>query len=140
MYISKAYAESPASLPRKLRTREALTHLGVSVLAGTISNILASVWLWGTVFEFFKKFAFLIVFATPVAFLWSCIFLPAVFHICGPEGESGEWSAWIRNVRLWLGNMKEGRKWSARSAVANSDNAGDARKEVQVTEVSVYHK
>lgn len=42
LYISKAYTESKHRT-RDLRTRESLTHLGVSVLAGTISNIFACV-------------------------------------------------------------------------------------------------
>lgn len=59
LYISRSYIESPAP-SRHERTRDALTHLGVSVWAGMVSNVLAAVFLWACSFLFFRTFAFLI--------------------------------------------------------------------------------
>jgi hypothetical protein len=49
LYIAKAYEASPRPL-RAQRSRDALTHLGVSVWAGGVANVLASVFLVKSVF------------------------------------------------------------------------------------------
>eukprot|EP00193_Tetraselmis_chui_P008423 CAMPEP_0177769562 /NCGR_PEP_ID=MMETSP0491_2-20121128/10397_1 /TAXON_ID=63592 /ORGANISM="Tetraselmis chuii, Strain PLY429" /LENGTH=1003 /DNA_ID=CAMNT_0019286597 /DNA_START=224 /DNA_END=3235 /DNA_ORIENTATION=- len=95
LHIAGAYIESE-SHDRVERTRDALTHLGVSVVAGAITTILSGLFLWGTVMVFFQKFAFLITFTVAVSFLWSVMFLPAIMMILGPEGDSFGWVSMVR--------------------------------------------
>jgi len=95
LHLGGAYIESEETT-RFLRTRDALVHLGVSVVAGAITTILSGLFLWGTVMIFFQKFAFLITFTVSVSFLWAVIFLPAVLLIIGPEGNFGSLTAIVQ--------------------------------------------
>ena len=92
LHLGGAYIESEEKT-RFLRTRDALVHLGVSVVAGAITTILSGLFLWGTVMIFFQKFAFLITFTVSVSFLWAVVFLPAALLIIGPEGNFGNLTA-----------------------------------------------
>eukprot|EP00951_Prasinocladus_malaysianus_P047881 scaffold652331_cov30-Prasinocladus_malaysianus.AAC.1 len=103
LHIAGAYIESEESC-RVERTRDALTHLGVSVVAGAVTTILSGLFLWGTVMLFFQKFAFLITFTVAVSFLWSMVFLPSLLLIVGPQDDFGSWPALFRRLFGCVGN------------------------------------
>jgi protein dispatched 1 len=58
------------------RTQQALTLLGVSIMAGANTTNLAGVWLWLGTMVFFNKFAFLINMTICSSVLWSLVFFP----------------------------------------------------------------
>lgn len=89
--------ESPHK-DRISRTRDALTHLGISVTAGALTTFISGLFLWFAVIIFFTKFAFNITATVVASYLWSVFFFPAVCLVIGPENEFGNWKAMIRAV------------------------------------------
>lgn len=88
-HIATAYVESKSS-DRFNRTRDALTDLGISILFGAITTLLAGFMLFPAIIIFFKKFAGLIVTTVALGMIWSLIFFPAMLLIVGPTGCFGD--------------------------------------------------
>lgn len=109
LHIAEAYITSLRS-GRADRVQDALTHLGVSVLAGLLTNVLAASILWAATFSFFNKFAWLIQSVSVIAFLWAVLFFPATAAIIGPQGDFGD----VRQIGDWIGRKRK-------SSVANSE-------------------
>lgn len=96
-HIATAYVESK-SKDRKTMTQDALTDLGISILFGVISTLLAGFMLFPAIIIFFVKFAALIV--TTVAFnlIVGLGVFPALLVLCGPEGNFGSLTALYRKL------------------------------------------
>lgn len=96
-HIATAYIESK-SVSRADRTRDALTDLGISILFGVISTLLAGFMLFPAVIIFFFKFAALIVATVAFNLIVGLGLFPALLTICGPEGDFGSLVALYRKV------------------------------------------
>lgn len=81
---------------RKSRTKDALTHLGISVTAGALTTLISGIFLWFAVLVFFTKFAFNITATILASYLWSVLFFPAVCLVVGPENDFGNWKVMIQ--------------------------------------------
>lgn len=96
-HVATAYVESGSS-ERLARTRHALTDLGISVLFGALTTLLAGLCLFPGIIVFFVKFAGLIVSTIILSVIWSLGFFPALLMVVGPEGKFG--SLWALFTRL----------------------------------------
>lgn len=96
-HVATAYVESK-SKTRVDRTQDALTDLGISVLFGSLTTLLAGLMLFPAIIIFFVKFAGLIVSTIILSLLWSLGFFPAVLMILGPEGDFGSIKALINKL------------------------------------------
>lgn len=99
-HISVAYIESKHS-DRYERTKDALTDLGISILFGVITTLLAGFMLFPATIIFFVKFAGLIVSTVSLGLVWSLIFLPAILLVTGPTGDFGSVAAIFRKIVRW---------------------------------------
>lgn len=88
-HIATAYVESKNE-DRFNRTRDALTDLGISILFGAISTLLAGFMLFPAIIIFFVKFAGFIVATVALGVIWSLIFFPALLITIGPTGSFGD--------------------------------------------------
>eukprot|EP00177_Eucheuma_denticulatum_P004660 GFKZ01008474.1.p1 GENE.GFKZ01008474.1~~GFKZ01008474.1.p1 ORF type:complete len:1014 (+),score=125.22 GFKZ01008474.1:449-3490(+) len=96
-HIATAYVES-LNFSRFDRVRDALTDLGISVLFGAISTLLAGFMLFPAIIIFFQKFAGLIVITVSLGLIWSLIFLPALLLVLGPTGETGDLKPYVKKI------------------------------------------
>jgi len=90
-HLVTAYAES-GEQERFERTRDALTELGISVIAGATSTLLAGCMLFFASIVLLFRFGTLVVATIIVSVVWSLVFLPALLHTVGPEGNTGKLS------------------------------------------------
>lgn len=118
-HISVAYIESRHA-DRFQRTRGALTDLGISILFGVITTLLAGFMLFPAIIIFFVKFAGLIVSTVALGLVWSLIFLPAILLVIGPTGDFGSITAIFRKIF---------RRFKRRKADAGKDAEKSSRTE-----------
>lgn len=88
-HIANAYVESHAT-NRTERTRDALTDLGVSVLAGAISTLLAGGMLFFATIIFFLKFGIFVFMTVALSLVWGLVFFPCLLLAFGPVNKTGE--------------------------------------------------
>ena len=69
---------------RHRRIREALRELGISILSGSVTTILATCVLFICVLLLFPKFAIFVISTVIFSVLYSLAFFSAVCHIIGP--------------------------------------------------------
>lgn len=96
-HIATAYVESRNN-GQFDQTRDALTDLGISILFGAITTLLAGFMLFPAIIIFFVKFAGLIVATVSLGLIWSLIFLPTLLLIVGPIGDFGSIPAMLRKT------------------------------------------
>eukprot|EP00210_Caulerpa_lentillifera_P004772 g4556.t1 len=97
LHLSDAYMESPHS-SRYDRTRDALTHLGISVTAGAFTTLISALFLWATVLVFFQKFAFNVTSTVFTSYLFSILVFPSLCLAFGPQGDFGSWPRMINGA------------------------------------------
>ena len=74
------------------RTREALRELGVSIVSGSITTVVAVAVLFLCVIFTFTKFAVLVISTIVLSILYSLGFFAALCHTIGPRGDVGNFS------------------------------------------------
>merc|ERR1711988_1884327 len=89
VHLGHAYNESGGAT-RLDKTKEAYTQLGVSIVSGALTTIMAGVFLFACVFTFFFDFGKFITFTIICSFLSSMILLAALLVTFGPEGDFGD--------------------------------------------------
>lgn len=105
-HVANAYVESSRSLSRTERTRTALTELGISVLAGAVSTVLAGAMLFFAIIIFFVKFGIFVVMTVSLALIWGLLFFPAMLLIAGPTGNTGEVYTFAKKILPCFGRKK----------------------------------
>lgn len=100
-HIATAYVESKSET-RLNRVRDALTDLGISILFGAISTLLAGFMLFPAIITFFVKFAGLLIITIALNLLWSLLFFPATLMILGPTGTFGSLRPIFRSLTACL--------------------------------------
>jgi len=93
-HLVVAYVESEKE-DRMERTRDALTELGISVVAGATSTLLAGSMLFFASIVFLFKFGTLVVVTIAISLTWSLAFLPAILLTVGPQGSTGRISTMV---------------------------------------------
>ncbi len=87
-HVANAYVETEAET-RLERTRGALTDLGISILAGAISTLLAGAMLFFATIIFFFKFGVFIFSTIALSLIWGLAFFPCFLLAVGPTGNTG---------------------------------------------------
>ena len=85
------------------RMREGLRDLGVSILSGAVTTVLACGPLFMCIISVFYKFAIFVIATIIFSVFYSLFFFSATLHICGPSGEFGSISAMFRGTMRCLG-------------------------------------
>lgn len=91
LHLADSYIESP-QYSREDRTRDSLTHIGISVTAGAFTTLVSGIFLWFTVLMFFIKFAFNITATIFTSYLFSILYFTSLCMAFGPQGEFGNWT------------------------------------------------
>ena len=81
------------------RTRESLRDLGISVVSGAATTLLACGPLFICTLVIFGKFALFVICTISFSVFYSLCFFAAVSHICGPEGRCGDFGPLIQAIR-----------------------------------------
>merc|ERR1719277_510176 len=81
--------ESKAS-EREQRASHAMTEMGISVLSGAITTLLASLFLLPSKFMFYHVFGIFMLTTVVVSTLISLTLLPALLMLFGPAGSAGD--------------------------------------------------
>ena len=74
---------------RRERTRDALTRMGVGVLSGAVTTLVATCMLLGAEVEIFFKFGLIVVVNTLLSIIWAFVFFCAYLVTIGPSGDYG---------------------------------------------------
>lgn len=93
-HLAEAYSVS-GDYGRRERTRDALTRMGISVLAGAITTAGSVALVLGAQIEIFFKFGLIVVVNTLFSIVWVYVFFCAYLTTVGPSGDFGSMK------RLW---------------------------------------
>ncbi|CAK0791739.1 unnamed protein product [Prorocentrum cordatum] len=86
---------------RSLRAAHALTEMGISVLCGAITTLLASLFLLPSKFMFYHVFGVFMLTAVVVSTLVALTMLPALLMLFGPAGSAGD-LPWVQQATDWV--------------------------------------
>jgi len=89
VHLAHAYNEADAS-DRCDKMQHSLTAMGVSVVSGAISTLMASMMLFICSFNFFSTYGSFIFFVIFWSLVWAMLFFPAAMMTIGPNGGSGD--------------------------------------------------
>ncbi|CAK0839551.1 unnamed protein product [Prorocentrum cordatum] len=106
---------SPAA-ERAQRASHALTEMGISVLSGAITSLLASLFLLPSKFMFYHVFGVFMLTAVVVSSLVSLTLLPALLMLFGPAGSAGD-LPWVQQAFGWV-SFRVGRCCRTRAAAS----------------------
>ena len=96
-HLSHVYSTC-AQTSRKGRTRAALAAVGISIVSGAVSTMLASGLLLFATITFFFQFGIGIFITIVCSLAWSLLFLPSALSSFGPQGKTGDWKPWV----MWV--------------------------------------
>ena len=96
VHLAHSYNESGLD-DREDRMQHALGSMGVSVLSGAISTLMASSMLFACSFNVFMTFGGFIFFVIFWSLLWAMCFFPAIMMTIGPCNDSGKIS-WLHKL------------------------------------------
>ena len=83
---------------REPRIQEALQELGISILSGSMTTVLATLPLFMPVLLMFNKFGVYVIATVLFSLYYSVAFFAALCMICGPEGDFGNMSLIYSNL------------------------------------------
>jgi hypothetical protein len=86
---------------RAQRASHAMTEMGISVLSGAITTLLASLFLLPSKFMFYHVFGIFMLTTVVVSSLISLTLLPALLMLFGPAGSAGDLT-WIQQAMEWV--------------------------------------
>merc|ERR1712066_801564 len=84
VHLAHAYNHSSAE-NRAAKFQEAFDVIGVSVLSGMVTSVLAAMVLLTCSLQFFAKFGFFLIFTVIWAWLWGNCFFMCLMRLVGPE-------------------------------------------------------
>lgn len=87
--VAHGYLESETKGNRFLRTRDALTYNGISIVSSSLAILASSAPLLGSQISPLFKYAVMVIITTLFSLAWSLFFFPAVLVIAGPENDFG---------------------------------------------------
>lgn len=106
VHLAHAYNHSRAPT-REAKFQEAIDVIGVSVLSGMVTSVLAAMVLLTCSLQFFAKFGFFMVFTVVWAWLWGNCFFMAMLRLVGPD-DSTHWALQLPYSVLpqkWFGHQ-----------------------------------
>lgn len=87
---------------REDRIKESLREIGISILSGGMTTMLACLPLFICVIELFEKFAILVISTVIFSVIFSLGFFSATCYLIGPTGELGNYSYHYNSFIEWL--------------------------------------
>merc|ERR1711920_552047 len=104
---------------RAQRASHAMTEMGISVLSGAITTLLASLFLLPSKFMFYHVFGIFMLTTVVVSSLISLTLLPALLMLFGPAGSAGD-LIWIQQAMDWV-SSRIGQCCGKRVAASDSE-------------------
>lgn len=101
-HLGNAYVETE-EFTKLERTRGALTDLGISILFGAISTLLAGAMLFFATIIFFFKFGVFVFSTVALSLVWGLVFFPCMLLVFGPTGATGQIMQVFRGVQKCFG-------------------------------------
>jgi len=105
--VHLAHAFNNSTKPgRKEKSQEAFEVIGISVLSGMVTSVLAAAVLLTCSLQFFAKFGFFLIVTVVAAWIWgNCCFM-SLMHICGPD-DTTPWllklpQSALHHCRCWV--------------------------------------
>eukprot|EP00930_Biecheleria_cincta_P076591 TRINITY_DN6379_c0_g2_i1.p1 TRINITY_DN6379_c0_g2~~TRINITY_DN6379_c0_g2_i1.p1 ORF type:complete len:626 (-),score=101.23 TRINITY_DN6379_c0_g2_i1:210-2087(-) len=105
VHLAHAYNHSIAET-RQEKFQEAIDVIGVSVLSGMVTSVLAAMVLLTCNLQFFAKFGFFMIFTVIWAWLWGNCFFMALLRLIGPDSNT-HWALQLPHSILptkWFGH------------------------------------
>lgn len=96
--MSEAYTEAHG-WSRSERVVSMVKDMGVSVLSGALSTLLAAFPMFFAPNVFFVKFATFLFVTIALSCIYALVFFPALLTIAGPMGEAGSLYAWLGRTK-----------------------------------------
>ena len=90
VHLAHSYMESPDRSDREARVRYSVGHMGVSVLAGALTSLGASLLLFFCTLRFFSTFGIFFFGTILLAWLWANFFFIPALGTFGPAGTQGD--------------------------------------------------
>jgi hypothetical protein len=90
VHLAHSYNEAEAT-DRVDKMQHSLTNMGVSVLSGAISTLMASMMLFVCSFNFFSTYGGFIFFVIFWSLVWAMCFFPAIMMTIGPNGTTARY-------------------------------------------------
>merc|ERR1712050_113246 len=89
VHLAHAYNHAEAETRLK-KFQEAFDVIGVSVLSGMLTSVLAALVLLTCTLQFFAKFGFFLIVTVSWAWLWGNCFFMSLLRLIGPD-DSAHW-------------------------------------------------
>lgn len=96
--MSEAYIEARGAT-RDERVIRMVEEMGVSVLSGALSTLIAAFFMFFAPNTFFTKFAAFLFVTIALSCLYALVLFPAILSVVGPLGHTGEIYIWIRRTK-----------------------------------------
>ena len=109
VHIANAYVESKKPTAFE-RTREALTEMAISIIAGAGTTFGAGLFLFGATITFFGKFGTLILLSIGLSLTFSLVFFTSTLLVFGPDGDAGSIFHIVDWMRALCGLCRPGAK------------------------------
>ena len=97
--MSEAYTEAHGDT-RDERVLIMIEEMGVSVLSGALSTLIAAFFMFFAPNQFFVKFASFLFVTIALSCIYALVLFPAALAVFGPLGNAG-------SLYAWLGRMKD---------------------------------
>jgi len=99
-----ACATEDRATERIERASHAMTEMGISVLSGAITTLLASLFLLPSKFMFYHVFGIFMLTTVVVSTLISLTLLPSLLMLFGPAGSAGD-LVWLQHAMNWVSSL-----------------------------------
>lgn len=96
--MSEAYTEAHAET-RQARVILMIEEMGVSVLSGALSTLIAAFFMFFAPNTFFVKFASFLFVTIALSCIYALVLFPAILAVIGPTGHTGEIYLWMRRIK-----------------------------------------
>mmetsp|Transcript_11915 Transcript_11915/g.18373 ORF Transcript_11915/g.18373 Transcript_11915/m.18373 type:complete len:157 (+) Transcript_11915:1564-2034(+) len=105
VHLASHYVHS-RHLVKEERLRESLREMGISILSGSISTMLATVVLFICVVTSFTKFAAFVLSTVGLSLFFSLCFFSSLCAAWGPEGQTGNFNYMWKFTKKWCRHKK----------------------------------
>ena len=98
VHLSEAYTEAHAET-RDERVILMIEEMGISVLSGALSTLIAAFFMFFAPNTFFTKFASFLFVTIALSCIYALVLFPAVLSVIGPLGNCGSIYTWLRRIK-----------------------------------------
>lgn len=102
-HCANAYVETPREFTREQRTKAALAHIGISVVASALTTASSGIFLLFTVITFFTLFGLFVITTIVLSVTYALGLFSALCCMFGPEGDTGDVASIGRSIGQCIG-------------------------------------